>query len=759
MRPGSKARIAPLAFVLLGVMGLAVLVAPWWLQAGGPLFSGGSFGVDGLPLVWTSLPVSYTTDGGALGQLDNAAANARVAALFQVWEDVSTSDIAFSRSGGVDAGLVPDGNVDTVSEYNALVCTGSPVIYDADGQLFIDLGKGTGVLGFAGPCFVSTNNVNSNSITSGRIALNGRWFDGNTGNGELSSNEFDAVFIHEFGHFFGMDHSQISKECLSGGCADFSDEAFGLPTMFPILLSGLQETSGVHPARTLSADDIAWVSRLYPDTNFNSTFGSIEGTVFFSDGITALQGANVIARQVDDPATTTIDESKRNAVSAVSGFFFRADHGNTALGRAAPDFGSGDVNFAGTFEIPGLAPGMYTVEIETLNAAFTGGSSVGPVGNDRNVQIPLPGPAEFYDSGESSSDNPAAFSTVSVTAGIATTGIDIIVNGTGLRFDSFESETARNDSTATATPLDNGTHAASLSPFTSQGDLDVYSINATSGNTVSVDIRSERDLGAPMDSVVEFVDDAGNQLTTCSANVGGPFNAACVNDDSSDGGTLDSTLHFQPATTGTFYVRVSDRYNDARPDFLYNLVLTGADPIDSGTVFSNTGVITVNDNTAATPYPSNITVSGVTGTVTKVAVKLLGINHTRPDDMDMLLVGPTGANAIIFSDVGGGTDAIDVNLGLDDDAASLLPNGGPLVSGIFQPTNIGTTPLDSFSSPAPASSGNIALSVFVGLDPNGTWSLYLMDDFSGDFGSLSGGWALEIFTSSSKKRRGQITSE
>ena len=139
-------------------------------------------------------------------------------------------------------------------------------------------------------------------------------------------------------------------------------------------------------------------------------------------------------------------------------------------------------------------------------------------------------------------------------------------------------------------------------------------------------------------------------------------------------------------------------------------------------------------------------------------VKLIDLNHTFPDDLDILLVGPTGANAIILSDVGGGTDAVGVTLGLDDDAGSPLANSGPLTSGVFQPTN-STDGVDSFAGPAPAPSGNVALSVFAGLDPNGTWSLYIMDDASGDAGSLNGGWALEIFTSSSKKRRGQITSE
>ena len=57
--------------------------------------------------------------------------------------------------------------------------------------------------------------------------------------------------------------------------------------------------------------------------------------------------------------------------------------------------------------------------------------------------------------------------------------------------------------------------------------------------------------------------------------------------------------------------------------------------------------------TIAAPYPSNIAVAGVVGTITQVTVKLNCICHTFPDDIDILLVGPAGQNAIIMSDVGG----------------------------------------------------------------------------------------------------------
>ncbi len=53
------------------------------------------------------------------------------------------------------------------------------------------------------------------------------------------------------------------------------------------------------------------------------------------------------------------------------------------------------------------------------------------------------------------------------------------------------------------------------------------------------------------------------------------------------------------------------------------------------TEFPSAGGITITDHTTATPYPSNITVSGITGTVTAVRVKLNGFSHSWPEDADV----------------------------------------------------------------------------------------------------------------------------
>jgi subtilisin-like proprotein convertase family protein len=182
--------------------------------------------------------------------------------------------------------------------------------------------------------------------------------------------------------------------------------------------------------------------------------------------------------------------------------------------------------------------------------------------------------------------------------------------------------------------------------------------------------------------------------------------------------------------------------------------------------FSNSGAITINDSSAncldtpgepspapaaATPYPSQITVSGLTGTVTDVNVTVTGLSHTFPDDVGMLLVGPAGQTTILMADTGLNNVLNGVNLTFDDAAAASLPDDGQIVSGTYKPT-LGTaipgsescSVPTSFPSPAPASPYGSTLSVFNGTDPNGTWSLYVIDDSTSDSGSISGGWSLDI---------------
>jgi subtilisin-like proprotein convertase family protein len=148
----------------------------------------------------------------------------------------------------------------------------------------------------------------------------------------------------------------------------------------------------------------------------------------------------------------------------------------------------------------------------------------------------------------------------------------------------------------------------------------------------------------------------------------------------------------------------------------------------------------------ASPYPSTVEVSGVTGTVSKVTVTLAGVTHTYASDIDVLLTGPTGSNTVLMSYCGGDNAISNLTLTFDDSAVSSLPQWDPFGSGTYKPTRFDTNS-DYFSDPAPPPPYGNTLSVFNGLDPNGTWSLYVQDNAAKDTGNIAQGWWISITTS------------
>ncbi len=175
-----------------------------------------------------------------------------------------------------------------------------------------------------------------------------------------------------------------------------------------------------------------------------------------------------------------------------------------------------------------------------------------------------------------------------------------------------------------------------------------------------------------------------------------------------------------------------------------------------GVEFANSAGITINDLAPATPYPSNIAVGGLSGVISKVRVTLRGLSHTFPNDIDILLVGPTGQNIILMSDVGGnGPGVAGVNLTFDDDAALSLDTASNPATGTYRPTNSGGG--DTFPGPAPAPTAAATLSAFNGTNPNGTWSLYVVDDTGGDVGTIAGGWTIDFVMATEFCGPGPIT--
>jgi subtilisin-like proprotein convertase family protein len=167
--------------------------------------------------------------------------------------------------------------------------------------------------------------------------------------------------------------------------------------------------------------------------------------------------------------------------------------------------------------------------------------------------------------------------------------------------------------------------------------------------------------------------------------------------------------------------------------------------VDDETIFSNPAIITIPDSGAATPYPSDINVSGLSGTVNRLTVTLGDLSHTFPADINVLLVSPSGQKVVLMSGTGGGNTINNVTLTFDDAAAQSLPADGTIVSGTYRPTVAsGEGDIPNFPPPAPPGPYAQILSAFNGSNPNGTWSLYVFDSVGGDAGQIAGGWSLNI---------------
>lgn len=155
------------------------------------------------------------------------------------------------------------------------------------------------------------------------------------------------------------------------------------------------------------------------------------------------------------------------------------------------------------------------------------------------------------------------------------------------------------------------------------------------------------------------------------------------------------------------------------------------------------GAITINDNANASPYPSTVTVSGITGPVAAVQVRITGFTHSYPKDVDVFLVAPSGAVAAVFSDAGvnaNGFGVTNLNLLFDDTAATLIPDGAQITSGTYRPAN--HEPVEALPPGATGTIGTNLTALAAG-GANGQWKLFARDDSPSDSGSIAS-WTLSI---------------
>jgi len=294
------------------------------------------------------------TDGSDLTAIRNA---------FQNWQNVTTSKVSFTDNG-------------TTSLTNASATDGVNLVTFRDQEfLFPPL-----VLAVTAKTIVFGADPSIAEIVDADIIFNPAFtnhptfkFGTDTHPGAF---DIESTAIHEVGHILGLIHS---------GVLDAS--------MFFVLQP---ETEG----RSLTLDDRAWASHLYPEPGFATSFGSISGKIEDGENSGApITGALVLATNL----------ATEDSVHAYS-----------------------DEN--GDYLLPGLPAGNYKVLIQPLDGDV-GGFPLTPALISAHLQTITNNtdfPEEFYNGGDESgnpaTDDPTGFVPVTVNAGTVTSGINFVTN-------------------------------------------------------------------------------------------------------------------------------------------------------------------------------------------------------------------------------------------------------------------------------------------------------------------------------------------
>ncbi|BAQ65110.1 alkaline phosphatase [Geminocystis sp. NIES-3709] len=311
------------------------------------------------------------------------------------------------------------------------------------------------------------------------------------------------------------------------------------------------------------------------------------------------------------------------------------------------------------------------------------------------------------------------------------------------------------DGVGTGNPL-----SSTPTGYTDYGSLGQYSLSGTflpqGANTISIDKTTdgtETGLTNTVFTITRGGDVSGaltvNYTLTGSATSGLDY-----------AGDTIGTVNFAPdATTATIILPTID---DSDPDLDETIIASIETPLDYILVGSNTATATITDNdtliftnntsiiidsNGTNPYPSSINVSSVEGTISNIVVVLNSVSHTWAGDLDILLVGPTGATTILMSDIGEGTSIDGVTFNFDANALTPIDDTNVGVDGTYQPNNlVGLDEtegvIDPFPTPAPSGDHGTNLGTFFETDPNGIWSLYVVDDFPSEDDGFISGWSL-----------------
>jgi hypothetical protein len=196
---------------------------------------------------------------------------------------------------------------------------------------------------------------------------------------------------------------------------------------------------------------------------------------------------------------------------------------------------------------------------------------------------------------------------------------------------------------------------------------------------------------------------------------------------------------------------------------------------DTATRYANHTNIAINQSGPATPYPSQIIVTGGPAAIGSMRITLYDYSANVPIDVSFLLVSPGGQAFILLANAGGNPPSGPATLNFTDTAGRVVPANGPLTTNDFEPTSYGM--VANFAPPAPAGPYNLPggtvggtgtqtlFGNFGGTDANGVWSLYVREQIPPPLtpytvvGNIAGGWGLEFLqtTAATASISGRVT--
>ncbi|HWF49165.1 MAG TPA: Ig-like domain-containing protein [Solirubrobacteraceae bacterium] len=289
--------------------------------------------------------------------------------------------------------------------------------------------------------------------------------------------------------------------------------------------------------------------------------------------------------------------------------------------------------------------------------------------------------------------------------------------------------------TANNLPATTTTLASDNNPSFTTAPANAVTLTATVTSTSTVS-----------EGTVAFTD-GGTTIPGCGAVTVSAGAATCATSFSTEGAHALKAVYSGTVNLATSNASLTQVVNN-------HTTVTGGQYCNTGSIALNNPPNTVAD---ATPYPSNIFISGKPGNLTNLTVSLNNTSYSHSQDIDVLLVGPTGQTLILVSDLGpsSGPTAPAANSTLTFSDAGILPPSGMLTpwgtSNTFKPVNYGgfnevwgpPAPAGPYGNPGTAGTGATLNGTFGGALPNGTWSLYAITTAGGDgTGAIAGGWCL-----------------